>query len=226
METKNIAVLAAKIAEIYSEVGALSKDGYNAFSRYNFISYEQMYATLRPLMAKHGIICLYSSDSVEERDTDDKKIRTIVKGRLIFVCAETGATLEVGTVGGDIDNMGKSTGKAITEAHKRALGKCFLVSSKDDVDPDSISTQDSDHKTQKRVADAMPPDYRDTLIQSLKEADSLAFLISIKYLKKGQAVDNLTDDKLSEIDKKKESFFAQVKLYNEKQAMSKESTHE
>ena len=144
--------VASKIAIITGELGAILKDGHN--DSYDFISYEQFYAVLRPLIAKHKLVCLPNITQWDEviqkvkakvwnkttknyEDGEKEIIRTRLSGTIKMICGETGEMIEISAVGADQDYGGKSMAQAITEFDKRALMKIFKVSSKGDVDPDS-----------------------------------------------------------------------------------------
>jgi hypothetical protein len=144
--------VASKIAIITGELGAILKDGHN--DSYDFISYEQFYAVLRPLIAKHKLVCLPNITQWDEviqkikakvwnkttknyEDGEKEIIRTRLCGTIKMICGETGEMIEISAVGADQDYGGKSMAQAITEFDKRALMKIFKVSSKGDVDPDS-----------------------------------------------------------------------------------------
>ena len=158
--------VATKIAMITGELGAILKDGHN--DSYDFISYEQFYAVLRPLIAKHELVCLPNITQWDEviqkikakvwnkttknyEDGEKEIIRTRLSGTIKIICGETGEMIEISAVGADQDYGGKSMAQAITEFDKRALMKIFKVSSKGDVDPDSrtvfIGDDDEDPKS-------------------------------------------------------------------------------
>jgi hypothetical protein len=132
-----------KITKIIGEIGAMKKDGKNAY--YNYISYEQLNSTVRPLLAKHNLAIIPNITNVEEHYTingqDKEVVRTILTGTVKVICGDTGETLEFGMVGADQDTGGKSASQAVTEFDKRALFKLFKVSSKADIDPDSKTTE-------------------------------------------------------------------------------------
>ena len=158
--------VATKIAMITGELGAILKDGHN--DSYDFISYEQFYAVLRPLIAKHKLVCLPNITQWDEviqkikakvwnkttknyEDGEKEIIRTRLCGTIKMICGDTGEMIEISAVGADQDYGGKSMAQAITEFDKRALMKIFKVSSKGDVDPDSrtvsIGDDDEDPKS-------------------------------------------------------------------------------
>ena len=159
--------VATKIAMITGELGAILKDGHN--DSYDFISYEQFYAILRPLIAKHKLVCIPNITQWDEiiqkvkasvwnktkrvyEDGEKEIIRTRLSGTIKMICGDTGEMIEVSAVGADQDYGGKSMAQAITEFDKRALMKIFKVSSKGDVDPDSriVVVGDDDENTENK----------------------------------------------------------------------------
>jgi len=137
--------IAKKISQICGNINKIEQDGKNAHSGYQYISYEQLNAVLRPQLAHHGLAFYPDITSYEERDytsTGGKTtIRTVVKGSIVIVDSETGERESFGFVGADQDTGGKSMSQAITEGIKRAMFKLFFVSSKSDIDPDSKTTE-------------------------------------------------------------------------------------
>jgi hypothetical protein len=163
-----------KIALMIAEFGAVAKDGRNEHSKFDFISYEQLNAIVRPLMAKHNLIIVPNITDYDEvfskvvnRTWDTKKndyvetekelVRTRLKGTVKVVCGETGDVVEFGMVGGDQDYGGKSMSKAVTEFDKRALFKLFKVSSKQDVDPDSVTVEKEEPAKPKTTQESKKP---------------------------------------------------------------------
>ena len=184
--------VATKIALMIAEFGAVAKDGRNEHSRFDFISYEQLNAIVRPLMAKHNIIIVPNITDYDEvfskvvnRTWDTKKndyvetekelVRTRLKGTVKVICGETGDVVEFGMVGGDQDYGGKSMSKAVTEFDKRALFKLFKVSSKQDVDPDSVTVEKEEPKQRKQPTDTKT-DQRVISDSDIKKAREIAGL--------------------------------------------------
>jgi len=139
-----------KLTKIISEIKAVKKDGKNDFSNYDYISYEQLNAIVRPLLSKHNLIIVPNITEITEHysvnSKDKEVVRTILKGTVKAICGETGEILEFGMVGADQDTGGKSASQAVTEFDKRALFKMFKVSSKADIDPDSKTVETTQKK--------------------------------------------------------------------------------
>jgi len=149
-DRKDIAKLAEKLAQIGAEIGKMENDGRNTSGGggYEFISYKAMEAKLRALAQKHNVAFIPQFNDYEETELSNnmgkKYMRSVVKGKMIIVCGDTGATLEGAFIGGEQDYGGKSMGQAETEATKRFYFKLFHVSDME-VDPDQ-NTFDPDKK--------------------------------------------------------------------------------
>lgn len=133
--------LALKLARITAELGGIAKDGRNEHQKFDFISYEHLYAAVRPLLSREKVAIIPSVESVKEETYETNSggtgWRTTVTMKETIIDAESGDTMTASAMGSANDTGDKSLGKAITEADKRWLFKLFKVSSKDDVDPDS-----------------------------------------------------------------------------------------
>lgn len=199
--------VATKIAMITGELGAILKDGHN--DSYDFISYEQFYAVLRPLIAKHKLVCLPNITQWDEviqkikakvwnkttktyEDGEKEIIRTRLCGTIKMICGDTGEMIEISAVGADQDYGGKSMAQAITEFDKRALMKIFKVSSKGDVDPDTVSIVDDDEdpkskpdtdRTKKKPINTPPLTKTEPPAEPEKNAPDKTALYHIHFMK-------------------------------------------
>jgi len=142
MRMKNLAL---KLAKITAELGGIAKDGRNEHQKFDFISYEHLYAAVRPLLSREKVAIIPSVESVSEERYETNNggsgWRTTVTMNETIIDADSGDTMTVKAMGSANDTGDKSLGKAITEADKRWLFKLFKVSSKDDVDPDADSPE-------------------------------------------------------------------------------------
>lgn len=136
--------LAEKINAITKSLEHVEKDGENKFSKYKYISSENMLSLNRKNFPEIGLSIIPSLESYEEREftsNDKQVIRTIVKLKFIIVDTETGYYLVVNWAGADQDTGGKSFGQAVTEACKRFYFKLFNVSGENEGDADSKTTE-------------------------------------------------------------------------------------
>jgi hypothetical protein len=150
------AELAKKINKIGVEIGKLKPDGTNDFSKYKYISAEQMNAEIREKGEQFGV-CIIPSilESAEQSfSTTDEKgkvkvtIRTNVKMAIDVIDTETGYCMPYYFTGSDQDTGGKSEQQAITQCFKYFLFKLFKISTKDDQDGDSKTQEITNQKPQ------------------------------------------------------------------------------
>jgi hypothetical protein len=152
-DAENLAKLCLKIEEISKEIGALKEDEKNVHSNYSYISYQQMDAKLRTMLSEkklsiipqivkqHDEISTFIDKDSKGNEKQRQIIRTTVEGDFKIVDLETGYHIVRHWIGVDQDYGGKSGGQAITEFCKRFYFKLFKISSKEDIDPDSKTTE-------------------------------------------------------------------------------------
>lgn len=135
------AALAKKILTVTHEIGVLYKDGKNEQQRYDFLSYELINTKLGDILPRIGLALMPTITSIEERDLVNKSgspyTRTVIRGEMLVIDCDTGYSMRFAFCGGENDNGGKSSGKAITESIKRFEMKLFHLSTKEDIDPDA-----------------------------------------------------------------------------------------
>lgn len=109
----------------------VSKGGFNQKERYAFRKVDDIYNSLSPLLAKHGLIIL---PRILSYTTDEKVaksgavgFRTIAEVELDFVSASDGSIHTVKTYGEALDYSDKSLNKALTSAYKYALIVAFCI---------------------------------------------------------------------------------------------------
>lgn len=140
------AKLALKIAKFSKSLGVVKQDGKNEYSRYEYVSSEQMMSLLRDNLSKSGFSIIPSVLDVQEEQFQSKEgkivVRTIIKMAFEVIDTETGFSITVPWAGADQDTGGKSYGQAVTEGLKRFLFKLLFISSSDkgEADPDSKTT--------------------------------------------------------------------------------------
>jgi len=143
MEMK--AKIGQKILSVMKSIGKMEKDGKNTQSHYDYISSEAMLSRLKAVLPEHGLAILPTATDIEEEhftSAKGQKIqRTRVKMNFQIMDTDTGFIMELPWVGADEDYGGKSCGQALTEGCKRFYFKLFFVSSLEDKDPDSKTTE-------------------------------------------------------------------------------------
>lgn len=144
-DAKNKAALATKLSKLRSEIGSLQQDGTNSYSKYNYISNEAMITAIRAHSDACQVNIVPEVDKWQERDYQDTKgktvIRTIVDMRFTIIDMETGHTEVYTFTGAEQDTGGKSFQQAVTQCTKYFYFKLFDVTSKDETDGDSKTTE-------------------------------------------------------------------------------------
>ena len=132
--------IAAVTAEL-SKVG-ISKDSKNTSQGYAFRGIDQVYQTLSPLLAKHGLCIL---PRVTDRQTAERQGRnsilfyTSLTVEFDFVAAEDGSKHTIVTVGEAMDSGDKSSNKAMSAAYKYAAFMTFCIPTEGDNDADATT---------------------------------------------------------------------------------------
>ena len=131
-DPKDMATLAAKIAQVAGSIGAIEKSGRNAFHKYDYHTEGDITAALRGKLADAKLALIWSHqvvDTSEGKDARGKLVRRVrVEGELMLVCGDTGAMLTVKSAGEGEDGGDKAVYKANTGAYKYALMKTFMIS--------------------------------------------------------------------------------------------------
>lgn len=135
---KAINAVQSEIAKI-----GIAKDRRNSQQGYNFRGIDDVFNTLSPLLAKHGLCILprVMYRTVQERATAKGGIifYTTVEVEFDFVCAEDGSTHVVKTIGEAMDSGDKSTNKAMSAAYKYAAFQVFAIPTDGDNDADATT---------------------------------------------------------------------------------------
>lgn len=119
----------------------ITKDRRNQAQGYNFRGIDDVYNTLSPALAEHGLCILprMLSRSCEERQTvkGGTVLYTVVEAEFDFVCTEDGSRHVVKTYGEAMDSGDKSTNKAMSAAYKYAAMQSFAIPTEGDNDADA-----------------------------------------------------------------------------------------
>ncbi len=122
----------AKIALVMGEIDRLPKDKKNQHFGYAFTSEAAVKAALRPLFAKHGLVCLPSVEHYEH-DGDITRLRVA----LLWVDCATGESVTTYVIGEGQDKQDKGPAKALTLAVKYGLLNSLLIDTGEDPDGDA-----------------------------------------------------------------------------------------
>jgi hypothetical protein len=126
---------------------ALSQQGIEKTQRnnqgagYNFRGIDQVYNTLSPLLAKHGLCILPRVVKSEQAERLSAKGGTLIYSYVTMefdlVCADDGSKHTICTVGEAFDSGDKSMNKAMSAAYKYACFQSFAIPTEGDNDADA-----------------------------------------------------------------------------------------
>lgn len=136
----------AKIAAVQAELAkvGISKSRKNQApgQNYNFRGIDEVYNTLAPLMAEHGLCILprIVEHSLLERGktkNGNAIFSALVTAEFDFVSADDGSIHVVRTMGEAMDSSDKATNKAMSAAYKYAALMTFAIPTEGDNDADA-----------------------------------------------------------------------------------------
>lgn len=143
-ETKK--TLAARIAAISKDLGAIQKGGHNREQNYDFIEYAAVSGKIRELLDKHGVAIIPSVTSYERDDVKSARGATgyhyTLQMHFTAINAEDPQDkLEADWMGESTDWGDKGINKAETSGTKYFYMRLFNISEKGDADndPDAAS---------------------------------------------------------------------------------------
>jgi len=135
-----VAKLMAKLAKASSLVRGVEQDGENKDQHYAFVSYQEVASAVRHALSDAGLAFMVNHTEREDSAGQSKSGATYSKvkltGTLTFADGETGAMWSIHAWGDGMDYADKALSKAITALVKYPLMRIFLLSSRDDVEPD------------------------------------------------------------------------------------------
>jgi hypothetical protein len=135
--------LAARMVAVMGDVPTMIKNGQNVAQKYEYVTAEDVKASIRPLLKKHGI-AVFSEITDVQRETSVNKngtlvVSVLVKMRFTLACAETDETMECEWYGEANDYADKAVNKGSTAAEKYWLISTFLLSTTEpDADEETI----------------------------------------------------------------------------------------
>ena len=131
-----------KIAAILADSDAIGKDRINNQQGFRFRGIDDVYNSLHPILAKHGV---FSTTTVLEDRTEERQsarggtlIYRILKVQFTFY-AEDGSFVQSVVIGEGMDSGDKASNKAMAIAHKYALLQLLAIPTGDAKDPDAES---------------------------------------------------------------------------------------
>ena len=163
-----------------SKIG-ITKDRLNTQgSGYKFRGIDDVYNTISPLLAVHGLCILprvISRECVERSSAKGNALFYVtVEAEFDFVSAEDGSKHTVKTFGEAMDSGDKATNKAMSAAYKYAAFQAFAIPTEGDND-----TETNTHEVRSRPAPKNPLDMLDApdQTQSAPSAPKAAFRLSL-----------------------------------------------
>lgn len=206
------------IADVLSDVGAVGKDGQNAFDKYRYRSIDAVMNAMHPAMAKHRVFVIPEvlEQSREERGAKSGGvlIYSIIKVRYTFY-AEDGSSLTATVIGEGMDKGDKSVNKAMSAAFKYALFQVFCIptdefSDSEDESPEARQkpknkideyakreAQKAGSNAKKQIDDAAA--YKNKLLDKFKKTYSPESLVKFASRYEKEKIDDLSVDELESI---------------------------
>jgi hypothetical protein len=137
-----MALIHEKIIAILADSDAIAKDKRNQSQGFNFRGIDDVYNSLHPLLAKHGVFSTTQvlAERSEERQTANggTLIYRILTVKFTFYAAD-GSNVESVMIGEGMDSGDKASNKAMAIAHKYALLQLLAIPTEDAKDPDADS---------------------------------------------------------------------------------------
>lgn len=126
---------------ILRDIKAIGKDKQaSGYASFNYRGIDDVYNSLNPVMAKHGVFCvpeLLESEREERTNAKDKVVAYVtVKVKYTFY-AEDGSSVSCVVPGEGMDSGDKATPKALSIAMKYALFQTFCIPTEELADPDA-----------------------------------------------------------------------------------------
>ena len=121
----------------------ISKDRSNQQQGYKFRGIDEVYNTLAPMLARHGLCILPRCTDrvcVERQNAKGTALFYVtVRAEFDFVSAEDGSKHTVTTYGEAMDSGDKATNKAMSAAYKYAAMQAFSIPTEGDNDADATT---------------------------------------------------------------------------------------
>lgn len=159
---------------IIEEMDAIGKTQRNTQQNFRFRGIDDVYNSLHPLMAKHGVVCLPSIKKVElsvpgANSKGNNIYRSVVTVGYRFTACD-GSSVDAEMVGEGFDFGDKATSKAVAMAHKYMLLQTFMIPTEDLKDADSDSYEvDSEEKARRNVMKGGPMELPEDQERKLEE---------------------------------------------------------
>lgn len=172
-ESKKVYQVINAIQAALAKAG-ITKDRKNQKQGYAFRGIDDVYNTLAPLLAEHGLCILprmmtRTSEWRETKNGTDMNYVS-VEAEFDFVCAEDCSSHTVKTFGEAMDSADKATNKAMSAAYKYAAFQAFSIPTEGD--------NDADAHTPPPTAKAFPAQALSSTIKAINEAKTMKEAVS------------------------------------------------
>lgn len=143
-EDQNPGAIFKAIQAVMLEVEAIPKDRTNVGQGFKFRGIDDVYNSLHPLLAKHGV---FSTSTILNRSYSEStsKSGTTMVERILSIryrfYATDGSFVETEVDGEAMDSGDKTSNKAMAVAHKYALMQLFCIPTADEKDTDLESPE-------------------------------------------------------------------------------------
>jgi len=160
---------------IMKDIDAITKDRKNTSQGYTFRGIDDVYNSLHPILAKHGVFCTAQIEGEPKREDKETKnggalIYTIINYKISFV-ADDGSSVSSIIRGEGMDSGDKSSNKALSAAMKYACMLMFLIPTEDIEDADSESPETKGKTAPAKPASSAPNMAKGSLLfQAFKKA--------------------------------------------------------
>ena len=156
--------------KIMAEVKAVEKTKRNLSQNYKFRGFDDVYAAVRQIMAKHGVFVTHSIRSHEWKERETSR-----GGTMFWICAifdltfwaSDGSSVPTQAFGEAMDSGDKAANKAMSMAMKYALVDTFLIPTGEERDTENDHEGEAE-TTAKRPAFTPPPKQEPSPGQSAK----------------------------------------------------------
>jgi hypothetical protein len=130
------------IAAIMTDVDAIGKDRKNAQQGFSFRGIDDVYNSIHPILAKHGVFTVPEvlENTSEELTTKSGgvMIHRVMKIKYTFFAADGSSVFAI-VIGEAMDTGDKSANKCMSIAHKYAFFQVLSIPTLDDSDPDAVT---------------------------------------------------------------------------------------
>ncbi len=207
METVNSApkIFPAMVA-IMRDMKAIKKDGYNQGQKFKFRGIDDVYNTLNPILAEHGVFIAPEvlETTREERQSKSGGVMAHVTTKVRYAFyAEDGSSVSCIVTGEGMDSGDKATPKALSIAMKYALFQTFCIPTEDIADPDADSyevapKQAAQQPRQQAPRQQQPEQRQEQLVQG-KPVDTVSPTMRKLFAVLGERGFKKREDSLAEL---------------------------